>query len=82
MDLQQDEKIIMQTVPALTIWQGNTLYDKQEDPSRRKNRGLLSKTTEVKLDKFIGTIKAVSAPGENSSRCSLRGVLNNKHPCS
>jgi hypothetical protein len=40
-----------------------------------KTGGLLSKTTEVKLDKALGTIKAVSAPGGKQLQMQFEGSV-------
>jgi hypothetical protein len=76
MELLPDEKIIMQDSASSDYFGKGTLYM----TSKRiildvKTGGLLSKTTEVKLDKPIGTIKAVSAPGGKQLQMQFEGSV-------
>jgi hypothetical protein len=76
MELLQDEKIIMQDDASSDYFGKGTIYM----TSKRiildvKTGGLLSKTTVVKLDKPIGTIKAVSAPGGKQLRMQFEGSV-------
>jgi hypothetical protein len=64
MELLQDEKIIMQDGASSDYFGKGTLYmTNKRIILEVKTGGFLSKTSEVKLDKVLGTIKAVSAPG-------------------
>ena len=80
MELLQDEKIIMQDDAKSDFFGKGILYMTNiRILLDIKTGGFLSKTTEVKLDKALGSIKTVSAPGENNSRSSLKGALNQQH---
>ena len=63
MELLQDEKIIMQDDAKSDYFGKGILYMTNKRIALEvKTGGFLSKTTEVKPDKPLGTIKEVSAP--------------------
>jgi len=76
MELLQDEKIIMQDGASSDYFGKGTLYmTNKRIILDIKTGGLLSKTTEVKLDKALGTIKAVSAPGGKQLQLQFEGSV-------
>ncbi len=76
MELKQNEKIIMQDDAKSNYFGKGILY---MTDSRLildvKTGSLLSKTTEVKLDKALGTIKEVSAPGGKELKIQFEGSV-------
>ena len=80
MELLPDEKIIMQDDAKSDFFGKGILYmTNVRILLDVKTGGFLSKTTEIKLDKALGSIKEVSLPEENSSGSSLKGALNRQH---
>lgn len=76
MELQEDEKIILKDDARSDYFGKGTLYM----TSKRiildvKTGGLLSKTTEVKIDKLLGTIKEVTASGGKELRIQFEGSV-------
>ncbi len=76
MELQEDEKIILKDDAKSDYFGKGTLYM----TSKRiildvKTGGLLSKTTEVKIDKLLGTIKEVTAAGGKELRIQFEGSV-------
>lgn len=81
-ELLQDEKIIMQDDAKSDFFGKGILYmTNKRIILEVKTGGFLSKTTEVKLDKALGTIKAVSAPGVKTAPDAVRRERRtNKYP--
>ena len=76
MELPPDEKIIMQDDARSDFFGKGILYmTNKRILLDIKTGGLLSKTTEVKLDKALGTIKAVSAPGGKQLQMQFEGSV-------
>jgi hypothetical protein len=76
MELLQDEKIITQDDAKSDSFGKGTLYmTNTRILFEAKTGGFLSKTTEVKLDKALGTIKAVSAPGGKQLQMQFEGSV-------
>jgi hypothetical protein len=76
MELQAHEKIIMQDEAKSDYFGKGILYMTNNRVILDvKTGGLLSKTTEVKLDKPLGTIKDVSAPGGKDLKIQFEGSV-------
>ena len=76
MDLLQDEKIIMQDDAKSDFFGKGILYmTNTRILLDVKTGGFLSKTTEIKLDKVLGSIKAVSAPGGKQLQIQFEGSV-------
>ena len=76
MELPPDEKIIMQDDAKSDFFGKGILYmTNKRILLDIKTGGLLSKTTEVKLDKALGTIKVVSAPGGKQLQMQFEGSV-------
>ena len=76
MELLQGEKIIMQDDAKSDFFGKGILYmTNTRILLEVKIGGFLSKTTEVKLDKALGTIKAVSAPGGKQLQMQFEGSV-------
>jgi hypothetical protein len=76
MELPPDEKIIMQDDAKSDFFGKGILYmTNKRILLDIKTGGFLSKTTEVKLDKALGTIKAVSAPGGKQLQMQFEGSV-------
>jgi hypothetical protein len=76
MELLQDEKIIMQDDAKSDYFGKGVLYMTNKRIALDvKTGGFLSKTTEVKLDKALGTIKEVSAPGGKELKIQFEGSV-------
>jgi hypothetical protein len=76
MELPPDEKIIMQDDAKSDFFGKGILYmTNKRILLDIKTGGLLSKTTEVKIDKTLGTIKAVSAPGGKQLQMQFEGSV-------
>ncbi|NYT20853.1 MAG: hypothetical protein GKC07_03515 [Methanomicrobiales archaeon] len=76
MDLQANEKIIMKDDAKSDYFGKGTLYmTSSRVVLDIKTGGFLSKSTEVKIDKPLGTIKEVSAPGGKELRIQFEGSV-------
>jgi hypothetical protein len=76
MELPPDEKIIMQDDAKSDFFGKGILYmTNKRILLDIKTGGFLSKTTEVKLDKALGTIIAVSAPGGKQLQIQFEGSV-------
>jgi hypothetical protein len=76
MELQEGEKIIMQDAASSDYFGKGTLYmTNSRIILEVKTGGFFSKTTEIKLDKALGTIKAVSAPGGKQLQLQFEGSV-------
>jgi hypothetical protein len=76
MELPPDEKIIMQDDAKSDFFGKGILYmTNKRILLDIKTGGLLSKTTEIKIDKALGTIKAVSAPGGKQLQMQFEGSV-------
>jgi len=76
MELLQDEKIIMQDDAKSDFFGKGILYMTNiRILLDVKTGGFMSKTTEVKLDKALGSIKAVSAPGGKQLQIQFEGSV-------
>jgi hypothetical protein len=76
MELLQDEKIIMQDDAKSDFFGKGILYmTNVRILLDVKTGGFLSKTTEIKLDKALGSIKAVSAPGGKQLQIQFEGSV-------
>ena len=76
MELPQGEKIIMQDDAKSDFFGKGILYmTNVRILLDVKTGGFMSKTTEVKLDKALGSIKAVSAPGGKQLQIQFEGSV-------
>jgi hypothetical protein len=76
MELRQDEKIIMQDDAKSDYFGKGTLFMTSTRVLLEvKTGGLFSKTSEVKLDKPLGTIKEISAPGSKELKIQFEGSV-------
>ena len=77
MELLQDEKIIMQDDAKSDFFGKGILYmTNKRILLEIKTGGLLSKTTEVRLDKALGTIKTpFQLPGEEQLQMQFEGSV-------
>jgi hypothetical protein len=76
MELLQDEKIIMQDDAKSDFFGKGILYmTNVRILLDVKTGGFLSKTTEVKLDKALGSIQTVSAPGGKQLQIQFEGSV-------
>ncbi len=76
MELQENEKIIMQDGAKSTYFGKGTLYMTSDRIVLEvKTGGILSKTTEAKINKPLGTIKEVSAPGGKELKIQFEGSV-------
>jgi len=76
MELLPDEKIIMQDDAKSDFFGKGILYMTNiRILLDVKTGGFLSKTTEIKLDKALGSIKEVSAPGGKQLRIQFEGSV-------
>jgi hypothetical protein len=76
MELLPDEKIIMQDDAKSDFFGKGILYMTNiRILLDIKTGGFLSKTTEIKLDKALGSIKEVSAPGGKQLRIQFDGSV-------
>jgi hypothetical protein len=76
MELLPDEKIIMQDDAKSDFFGKGILYMTNiRILLDIKTGGFLSKTTEIKLDKALGSIKEVSAPGGKQLRIQFEGSV-------
>ena len=76
MELQADEKIIMKDNAKSDYFGKGTLYmTSSRVVLEIKTGGLLSNSTEVKINKPLGTIKEVSAPGGKELRIQFEGSV-------
>ncbi len=76
MELQADEKIIMKDDAKSNYFGKGILYMTNKRVILDvKTGGLLSNTTEVKIDKLLGTIKEVSASGGKELKIQFEGSI-------
>ena len=76
MELLPDEKIIMQDDAKSDFFGKGILYMTNiRILLDVKTGGFMSKTTEVKLDKALGSIKAVSTPGGKQLQIQFEGSV-------
>ncbi len=76
MEFPSDEKLILKDDAKSDYFGKGTLYmTSSRVIFEAITGGLLSKSTEVKIDKPLGTIKEVSAPGSKELRIQFEGSV-------